>query len=89
MATGDPCGCGKGMLGECRYCRADFAPVITWRPSVPLPLYKMFGRCKCECGLTFRNESRYRSHWVQAHAPFVGLDHPLSSTGETVAEGTD
>jgi hypothetical protein len=37
-------------------------------PAIPLPMFVMFGRKKCACGKTFRNERRYREHYALVHA---------------------
>lgn len=42
-----------------------------WRPSCPLPLYQRFGRCRCECGERFKNESLYEGHWRSSHGRYT------------------
>lgn len=38
-----------------------------WVPSIPLPLYLVFGRCLCSCKRKFRTERLYRAHYALDH----------------------
>lgn len=43
-----------------------------WVPSIELPYYLAFGRCRCRCGKVLWSEKRYREHYALEHV--MGLD---------------
>lgn len=52
-----------------------------WVPAIPEPFYIGFRlrRCRCDCGLTFRNKQRYREHYAYQH---IWAGDPFPESGE-------